>query len=140
MTSQFLINEPPLQVLPTLAREIGLNEAIVLQQIHYWLNLQFSRCLFEDHYWVRYTPKQWERQFSFWNKKTLRRALKHLESLEIVIAEAHGPKKVKHYTIDYWTLGQVTSSSESQTVPSILASTNEHANFDAINLDESRRG
>ena len=65
MTSQLLINEPPLQILPTLAKELGLNEAIVLQQIHYWLNLQFSRCLFDDQYWVRYTSKQWERQFSF---------------------------------------------------------------------------
>ena len=32
-----LISEPPLQVLPSLAVKIGLNEAIVLQQIHYWL-------------------------------------------------------------------------------------------------------
>ena len=35
--SRLLIDEPPLQVLPSLAREIGLNEAIMLQQIHYWL-------------------------------------------------------------------------------------------------------
>jgi len=139
MTSQLLINEPPLQVLPTLAKELGLNEAIVLQQIHYWLNLQFSRCLFNDQYWVRYTSKQWERQFSFWDKKTLRRTLKNLENLEVVIVEAHGPKKARYYTIDYGTLGQVTSSG-SQSAPFLTATTYEHANFDAINLVEPGRG
>jgi len=140
MTSQFLINEPPLQILPTLAREIGLNEAIVLQQIHYWLNLQFSRHLFGDRYWVRYTPKQWERQFSFWNKKTLRRALNRLERLGLVITEAYGPKKARFYRIDYQILGQVASSSGTQPVPSLPPPANEHANFDAINFDGSGRG
>lgn len=138
MSSQFLINEPPLQVLPTLAREIGLNEAIVLQQIHYWLNLQFSRHLFEDHYWVRYSPKQWERQFSFWDKKTLRRTIKNLERLEVVIVEANKPGKTKYYTIDYGTLEQVTSPSESQSASLRSAPTHEHANFDAINLMKLR--
>lgn len=35
--SKLLIEEPPLQVLPSLAVTIGLNEAIIIQQIHYWL-------------------------------------------------------------------------------------------------------
>lgn len=140
MTSQLLINEPPLQVLPTLAKELGLNEAIVLQQIHYWLNLQFSRCLFGGHYWVRYTSKQWERQFSFWDKKTLRRTLKNLERLEVIIVAAHGPKKARYYTIDYGTLDQVASPSGSQSASSLTAPTYEHANFDAINFVEPGRG
>ena len=36
--SNLLIHEEPLLVLPGLASRIGLNEAIFLQQIHYWLN------------------------------------------------------------------------------------------------------
>ena len=36
--SNLLTQEPPLQVLPSLAVAIGLNEAIVLQQVHYLLN------------------------------------------------------------------------------------------------------
>ena len=35
--SKLLINEQPLQVLPSLAEAIGLNQAIALQQVHYWL-------------------------------------------------------------------------------------------------------
>ncbi|HDE3362621.1 TPA: DnaD domain protein, partial [Staphylococcus aureus] len=36
--NKLLIDDYPIQVLPKLAELIGLNEAIVLQQIHYWLN------------------------------------------------------------------------------------------------------
>jgi hypothetical protein len=137
MTSQLLINEPPIQVLPALARAVGLNEAIVLQHIHYWLNLQFSRHLFDDRYWVRYAPKQWEQQFSFWDKKTLHRALNNLGRLEVVISlEADDSKQATYYTIDYRTLGQVTSGSQSQSADSSSTPTHDHANFDAINFDE----
>ena len=38
--SKLLIDEPPLIVLPSLAQAIGLEEAIVLQQIHYKLRLR----------------------------------------------------------------------------------------------------
>ena len=38
-TSPLLINEHPLMVLPSLATAVGLNQAIVLQQVHYWLDL-----------------------------------------------------------------------------------------------------
>ena len=34
--SKLLLNEQPLLIMPTLASKIGLNESIVLQQIHYW--------------------------------------------------------------------------------------------------------
>lgn len=36
--SNLLLNERPLVVLPSLAKELGsLDEAVILQQIHYWL-------------------------------------------------------------------------------------------------------
>jgi len=39
LSSSLLINESPLQVLPSLAVLVGLNEAIVLQQTHYWIKM-----------------------------------------------------------------------------------------------------
>ena len=35
---KLLIDDQPHQVLPALAKTIGLNEAIFLQQLHYLLN------------------------------------------------------------------------------------------------------
>jgi hypothetical protein len=129
MTSQFIINEPPLQVIPTLARDIGLNEAIILQQVHYWLNLQFSRCLIEEQYWVRYSLKQWGCQFPFWDKKTLRRAINNLEKLEVLVSLVReDSSKAKYYAINYWRLDQLTSPTKSQ-----------HASFSS-NSDDSKGG
>ncbi len=36
--AKLLLNEQPLVVLPELACKIGLNEAIILQQLNYWLH------------------------------------------------------------------------------------------------------
>lgn len=35
--SKLLLDDEPLVILPKLAAAIGLNEAIILQQLHYWL-------------------------------------------------------------------------------------------------------
>ena len=140
MTPQLLINEPPIQVSPTLARELGLNGAIVLQQVHYWLNLQFSRCLIEDHYWVRYTPEHWERQFSFWDPKTLQRAIHQLEKLEILVSWVdNGSDETTYYTIDYSTLNKVTFSSDEGAEGTLSHPTYDHANFDAINCGKCKK-
>ena len=79
--SNLLINEPPLQVLPTLAVEIGLNEAIVLQQIHYWLSNKKVGKWHEGQKWVRNTIQQWQQDnFPFWSEDTVRRILTKLEA------------------------------------------------------------
>src|SRR5579862_8779191 len=102
MTSPLLINEPPLQVLPTLARRIGLNEAIVLQQVHYWLNPQFNKNFFEERYWVHNTFTQWQQQFSFWSKKTIKRTIGDLEDSKLLISFVTSNfKKTKYYTLNY---------------------------------------
>ena len=50
MIDKLLISEPPLQVLPTLVKTVGLNEAIVLQQLHYLLRQSLD--VFDNHKWV----------------------------------------------------------------------------------------
>ena len=35
--NSYLINEYPLQVLPSLCKKVGINEAIFIQELHYWL-------------------------------------------------------------------------------------------------------
>lgn len=58
--SSLLIDEHPLVVLPSLAKEIGLNEAIMMQQIHFWIN---KRKHFKDgKYWVYNTYDGWADQ------------------------------------------------------------------------------
>ena len=138
MTSQYLINEPPLQVLPTLARTVGFHESIVLQQMHYWLKLPFSRHLINGGYWVRYTPEVWERQFPFWDQKTICRIIKNLEKLDLLSShQLRDSGKAKYYTINYKILNKILSSSKSKLKSASLPTTYDHASFETINFVDS---
>lgn len=100
--SKLLISEPPLQVLPSLAVKIGLNEALVLQQIHYWL-LQ-SKHKHDGRAWIYNSYEEWQKQFPFWSKNTLWRAIKSLENQGLVLAGNYNIRKTdrtKWYTINY---------------------------------------
>ena len=137
--SQLLVNEPPLQVSPTLAVELGLKEAIVLQQIHYWLNFQFSRHFIDGNYWVRYLPEQWERHFSFWDQKTLCNSIRSLERQGVLSTyETEDSNKTKYYRINYWILSKVTPSTKSSFESSSLPQSYERASFDTINSVDTK--
>ena len=85
--SNLLINEPPLQVLPSLAKAIGLNEAIILQQIHYWLDPRMNKNKREGAHWVYNSYNQWQEQFCFMSKRTIQRAVLNLEKLSLLISK-----------------------------------------------------
>lgn len=98
-----LIQEPPLQVLPSLAVRIGLNEALVLQQLHYWL----LRSPHDDNgeRWIYNTYDQWTDQFPFWSERTLRRIFGSLEGQGVVSSRQNMNRdsrdRTKWYTINY---------------------------------------
>ena len=100
--SRLLIDEPPLQVLPSLARELGLNEAIMLQQMHYWLIK--SSYEFEGVKWFYKTLEDWQTEFPFWSTMTIRRTLTNLEKQKVIRIGNFNKKKfdkTKWYTIEY---------------------------------------
>lgn len=100
--SKLLINEHPIMVLPALAAAIGLNEAIILQQMHYWLEKSTNER--EGHRWVYNSYPQWQKQFPFWGLNTIKRAIYKLEEEGLLITSnfnAHKMDKTKWYRIDY---------------------------------------
>lgn len=109
--SKLLIDDYPIQVLPKLAKEIGLNEAIILQQIHYWVNN--SKHKKNGRYWIYNSYKEWESQFPFWSNVTIRRTISSLEKQKLLITgnfnKAHFDK-TKWYTIDYKVLQSMSKS------------------------------
>ena len=60
--SNLLYNKRPLIVNPELACIIGLNEAIILQQVHYWIEKKKeSNIDFHDgRYWAYNTYEGWQ--------------------------------------------------------------------------------
>lgn len=102
MASKLLIDDYPIQVLPKLAIEIGLNEAIILQQIHYWLNQ--SNHNHDGKKWIYNTYDDWNKQFPFWSVMTIRRTITSLEKQNLILIANYnkaGFDKTRWYSINY---------------------------------------
>lgn len=107
--SKMLLNEKPLLVMPELARKIGLNEAIILQQIHYWneINRNAKNNYRDGHYWTFNTYEGWSEQFPFWHKNTVSRIIKNLKHMRLIIIGRYNKLKIDRtqwYRIDYEAL------------------------------------
>lgn len=94
----------PLVISPELAAKIGLNEAIVLQQLKYWINETDSGIDHEGKRWVYNTHEQWAKQFPFWSVDTVKRTLTSLQKQELVLVEKLAKAnrdQTNFYTINY---------------------------------------
>ena len=92
------------QTLLQLAMKIGLNEAIVLQQLHYWLRDTNSGMECDGVRWIYNTTEQWLEQFPFWSESTLKRAFASLKTLGLLRCEKLNKSKrdmTNFYTINY---------------------------------------
>lgn len=111
--NNLLISEPPLQVLPTLAVRVGLKEAIVLQQFHYWL--QRSGNNRDGYKWVYNSYEEWHKQFPFFSKVTLRRTINSLEKQGYLVSGNYnkaGFDKTKWYRIDYQRMNKACDQND----------------------------
>jgi len=118
--NRLLINEHPLLVLPSLAEVIGLNEAIVLQQVHFWISKGMH--LKEGRYWVYNTYDSWCEQFPFWSKSTVVRTFNKLEKEGLIESKNYNKMKIdqtKWYTINYEKLDEISSDHPKKNRPSI---------------------
>lgn len=73
---------------PAEALEMSLPEAIILQQIRFWLE---GDAKYPPKRWVYNSYPQWQAQFPFWSVKTIQRALDSLVERGVVIVEMRQP-------------------------------------------------
>jgi len=129
--SSLLINEPPLQVLPSLAMAVGLNEAIVLQQIHYLL--PFATTEYDGKKWVYNSYEEWQsQQFKFWSVATIKRTFANLQKLGLIICKKLQSKyrnQTNFYTIDYQKLSQIQATAQNETMSSAQNDTMDKLNM-----------
>lgn len=113
MKASWLFSKHPLLVDQDLATVIGLNEAIVLQQLNYWLHSKSAKKI-NDKWWIYNTYENWKKQnFPFWSVATIRRTFSSLEKKEVVVSanfNRAGFDKTKWYSIDETKLNQLMSS------------------------------
>jgi hypothetical protein len=109
--SKLLINESPLQVQPSLAMAIGLNEAIFLQQLHYWMGA--SRHHHDGKKWVYNTYSDWLLQLKYLSLPTLKRTIKSLKDRGLLSVERFDKlrsNQVNYYAINYDVLAIIEAN------------------------------
>lgn len=103
----FIDKSKTLIINTDLALVLGdLNEAIVLNQLNYWLeiNKKADKNFIDDRYWVYNSYSDWKaNDFPYWSEKTIQRAFTRLESKGVVISANYNKlaiDKTKWYTIN----------------------------------------
>ena len=113
---KLLTNEKTFIVQPSLACVLGVEEALLLQHLHY--RLQQQDVLHDSEAWYCQSHSNWAKQFPFWNEQKIKRLMIRLEKLGIV----HSTDKfnqfyvdrTKWYKIDYNLLQNIIASYEQQ--------------------------
>lgn len=127
-----VLDERLLAFNPTLASIIGLNESIVLHQIHYWLNnIEKSENeeykMYHHHcgrFWVYNTFEQWHNQFPYISIRTLKTTFKNLEDCGLLITgnfNKMGYDRTKWYSIDYNALETLENTHSANIAQSIVS-------------------
>lgn len=88
--SKKLIDERAILLFPSLAKSIGLNNSIFIQQLHFWCDiadeLGYGK-LHDGERWVYKTAQEWhEKDFPFWSVVTIRRIINNLHDLGLIHA------------------------------------------------------
>lgn len=140
MNNNLLFDAQPIVISAELAVTLGLNESIVLQQVHYWLenNRKANRNFHEGKYWTYNTYEQWQEQFPFWSLRTVKTVFAKLESQRLLITGNFNKLKfdrTKWYTIDYDNLNIITPKSVNQAPPLCRSCTMDSVNV-ALTIPE----
>jgi|GEM_PF-6616565 len=106
--SKALVNEYTIPVVPSLAKALGINGAVLLQQIHYWLldiaNDAKPDRFIDGHWWVYNSYREWCKQLPWMSIKTMQRTAKLLEEKGLIVTGNFNKANMDRtfwYTIDY---------------------------------------
>src|SRR5690625_7883005 len=105
--SKLIIDERPLLVPPTLASKIGLNEAVVLQQIHFLSTISDNEI--DGRNWVYNSYDDWQKHFPLWSKPTIVRIFKRLKDADLTVT---GKYNKRAYDRTMWEAVKYTTLSE----------------------------
>lgn len=80
------------RIFPSLAKEIGLNESIVLMQIAFWIKT--SNNIVNDTYWTYQSMTEMqEKAFPYWSVDTIRRIIHKLQKAGYILIDQHNKRK-----------------------------------------------
>ena len=110
----WLHNKRPIVIDADLAEHIGLNEAITLQQLHYWAGSTSSGVDHDGRRWIYNSHQEWKKQFPFWKIDTIKRNFASLKEKGLILVEQLAKSKhdrTNYYAIDYAALDKKEAES-----------------------------
>lgn len=117
MKATWLYSKHPVIVDTDVAVAIGLKEAVVAQQLNYWLHSKAAKTV-NGRRWVYNTYENWQKDsFPFFTIATIRRLFEKLEKMGVVITGNYnkaGFDKTKWYSIDEQRLNDIIDRRSAQ--------------------------
>lgn len=98
---------------PMIATSIGVNESIILQQLYYWHQK------YDFQKWIYNSYEDWQKQFSFWSVRTIRRIFGSLEKQGLILSKRS--KSCKFYMLCKDTVKKFFINQDSPTCPLRMA-------------------
>lgn len=92
---------------PDIAKEYGVNEAIILYNIAFWVdtNKKNDRNFFDGHYWTYNSAKAFKEQFPYMSVRTIQRVIKNLIDNGLILSgkfSSDSRNRTNYYTLtDY---------------------------------------
>lgn len=84
-------------VLPSLAKQIGLNQALFVQQLFFLLSMSKGGVYANGCKWIYNTVSDWAEIFPFWSERTIQRLIKELQDsliVDVIDDPDGGPKRL----------------------------------------------
>jgi hypothetical protein len=129
--SRLLIDEPPLQVLPSLAKAIGLEEAIVLQQIHYRMRLRSA----DANEWVQISITTLLEWCPFLSRRSMERITASLKSQGLIeVAQRSGFDRTNWLRVRYEAIAAIPPNGGIDTAKTVVSDTANLAGSHTANL------
>ena len=116
MSTHLLLNEKPLMVLPSLAKLLGINASIAVQQIHWIIEIkhenQDDRTDYDGYTWCKYTLKQWQAKLAWMTVDGIHKMLAKLEADKVIVSckpDAKSKNQTKWYRVNYDGLNRLST-------------------------------
>lgn len=107
----YFADDTPIMVFPTLAKILGLNQSIVLQELHFWIteNIKEKKAKINGETWCKISYREWHEIFPFWSQITIKRIFLQLEKEKLIISANYNrikSNRTKWYRINYANLNK----------------------------------
>lgn len=109
MITSLIPEDRPIVLYPALAKAIGVNSALIVQQVHYLTEVmaeqQMTECFWDGAWWVKRSFREWDSTFAWLSSSAIKKLFAQLLTLGILKSAkpAHDSPwdQTRWYRVDY---------------------------------------